>query len=108
MVSTTSGEPKAFQEVEDKMLTEAPSYRMVWYMYLLVVSTIIWKGILEGRCGSTKLSQSKGVTSVLGGDAFEMDRMSPYQGLYELTRKTWVVSNAPFEGVVGLTKYGII
>ena len=47
------------------------------------------------------------MASVLGGDTVEMEEMSPCLGLFELTRKTQVVSSAPFEGGVGSTKDGI-
>jgi len=49
---------------------------------------VIWKGMQEGRQGSTSLFQSKEMTSVLGGGSVETSEMYPCPKESEVTRKT--------------------
>ena len=88
LIGTSLGGAKAFQEVEDKILTEAPSSTCVWCMSLPPSLTMIWKGMEEGRRGSGSLFQSKEKTSTLGGDSVETGEMPPDIEESDVTRRT--------------------
>jgi hypothetical protein len=55
------GEPKTCQAEEDKILVEDPS------SIIYQQTPIIWKGLEEGRQGSTRSFQSKETIMGLGG-----------------------------------------
>ena len=63
----SAGEPSAFQAVEERILTDAPSSMMVPAMTILYIWTIILNGMLAGKRGLPSWFQSKETTRLLGG-----------------------------------------
>ena len=62
---------------------------------------MIWKGMQEGRWGSSKLFKSKEMTSVLEEGFIKIEEMLLWQDGHEVTRKTLVVFASLLEGRVG-------
>ena len=85
---TSWGQPKSFQVIEDRILTESPSSTIVQSMLLTVTHTNIWKGIVEWIRDYVRLLQSKEITSVLGEDSVEIEKNYPFVEQSELTTKT--------------------
>src|SRR5579859_837537 len=61
----SAGQPSAFQAIEDRILTDAPSSMIVPAITILYIWTIILNGILAGNRGQPSWFQSKDTTRLL-------------------------------------------
>ena len=63
----SAGQPSAFQAIEDRILTDAPSSMIVPAITILYIWTMILYGILAWNWGLPSWFQSKDITRLLGG-----------------------------------------
>ena len=108
VVDTRLGDPMPFQARAAKILTEAPSSTIQRAIVYGSTLTFIWKGALEGRRGSTRLSQSKEAIWELGGGWSGMSSVPPCSVSYELVvKKMWQEDTSLSKGRLGLIDNGI-
>jgi hypothetical protein len=95
IADTSLGEPKPFQDEEEKIIAEDHSSTVHRKIPFKIDSsmTIIWKGVEEGRRGSIISFQSKETILGVGGSVFEEIGMPPCSEGTELKMKKTYLKN---------------